>query len=190
MNPREFENLVRFLRNTYGLKSYIQDGEIMDFLYDQCGRIPVEAVQFIKERFVATYDKFPGKLHNAILDVYAQWLNAHPSKKAMSQDRGCRFDHCTGGYLHIRWKDEGGRWEGIARCTECGRAPSREYLLDLNPETVGKNGSRYQWNTLEDRAEWFAAKDDDGTSAPETMERKRLPRRDVYDFDYDDEPPF
>jgi len=86
---------VKRLRNAYGLKQV--DTEILEFLFDKCGKIPSKAIPWIEERFGTLYDKFPSKLHAAILACWWDYLREHPQEKAQHAPSACRY--CEEGRL-------------------------------------------------------------------------------------------
>jgi hypothetical protein len=128
VNPIEFEEFLRFLRNAYGLAMYPTrkgdgQGEIVDFVFDRVGHVPSEALPWMRERLLSTFERFPGKIHAAILDAYQQWLIENPEKRAGKWDRTehCRNPECDMGLLFLVGPDG---YRTVFRCG-CGRSELR-----------------------------------------------------------------
>lgn len=130
MQPGQFRDFVRELRNSYGLTMYRgkdgEDSEVLDFLYEKVGNIPFESVAWIQEKFLQTNDRFPNRLHTAIATCYQAWLREHPGKFAGTRFSGngtCRNAACDNGLLHLRKDTDQGYSAVYAyRCVDCRRS--------------------------------------------------------------------
>lgn len=123
MNPIEFEEFLRFVRNAFGLAMYPTrkgdgQGEVVEFVFDQVGHIPSEAIPWMRDRLLSGHDRFPAKIHAAIIECYQQWLSAHPEKRARDFDKPehCRHPECDAGLLFLQSSD-GYRY--VFRCVCC-----------------------------------------------------------------------
>lgn len=132
MRPTTFEDLIRDLRNGYGLTQYRgkQDerSEVVEYLYDKVGNLPEEFATWAKDAFFSRYKDFPKVLHIAIQQLYQDWLQAHPEKRASygqeSAITNCRVPACEDGLLFVSKKNEqfGYNASFVFRCM-CGRSP-------------------------------------------------------------------
>lgn len=131
MRPTTFEDLIRDLRNGYGLTQYRgkQDerSEVVEYLYDKVGNLPEEFATWAKDAFFSRYKDFPKILHIAIQQLYQDWLQAHPEKRASygqsSAMSNCHVSECEDGLLFVtKPSDEYGyNARYVFRCM-CGRS--------------------------------------------------------------------
>lgn len=137
MTGAQFEQFIKFLRHSHGLGTPKE--EVMDFLYDQVGNLPHEAVEWMQNRFLTLHAaKFPQVLHVAIQGLYRDWLYDHPEKRAQwatSQvAKKCNDPHCDEGLLFVyrRNDDFGYSYSSVFRC-DCMRSD-----LAFHVSTSGK----------------------------------------------------
>ena len=101
MTGQQFEHFIKFLRHSHGLGTPKE--EVMDFLYEQVGNLPHDAVEWMQNRFLSTHTaRFPQILHTAIKELYQEWLRENPDKQSWRKEscsRQCRVEECVDGLL-------------------------------------------------------------------------------------------
>jgi len=128
MNTGAFTDLVRRIRNAYGLTMYRkkageEQGEICDFLYEQVGyKIPTEASDWIYDSILRESDKLPQKLHITLGVHLGKWHQAHT--KAEDKEYKCVRPECKDGFLHVV-KDS---YAYVFRCMECNSRQSHSAI--------------------------------------------------------------
>lgn len=163
MQPKELREFIKRLRNSYSLRQVVDD-EILDFLFEKCGKIPPFAVPWIEERFQVLYEKFPSKLHSAIMTCWWDYLREHPEQRAPEQQKkDCPY--CTDGMMLLA------KYEPMhERMTEysanCGHCRQRAYeknvpmmtrdqaikrgftVLDEDGNEYARPGEPSMWNAV------------------------------------------
>ena len=119
MKPKELENLVRFIRNSFG-KTMVGD-EIMDFLIEQVSHIPSEAAKWIGEEVVRRNQKSPEVLHIAILSAWYAWRAQHPEKCGPEPGKkdGCANDNCVDGWMVFWARHRDRLYSFVVPCGDC-----------------------------------------------------------------------
>lgn len=122
MTREQFQGFINDLRHTYQLRSL--PDEVMDFLFGRIGHLPVGCVEWISEKFVTQNEKFPTRLHTAILWLFNEWRKEH--KKTAPETRSgktsCKLPYCDEGLIHVRKEVEGVSYVYTFRCQECDRS--------------------------------------------------------------------
>jgi hypothetical protein len=118
MDNSQFKAFIKSIHNAYGRKS--PDGEVLDFIWTRIHHIPASSLEWIENRFMSTNDKFPGKLHLAILSCWYEWRNEHPDK-TITRRHQCKNPSCINGVLHVQRYEEmySCQQEYTANCGDC-----------------------------------------------------------------------
>ena len=150
MRKTELEQFIKNLRNAYGLKQV--DDEILSFLYEKCGSIPSHSVNWIEERFQCLWEKFPSKLHSAIMACWWDYLRENPEQQAAKSVVECRY--CTDGMLRLaKFEPMHGRMtEYSANCGHCRQRAYEKNVPMMTRDQAIKRG--------------FTVLDEDGNEQP------------------------
>lgn len=120
MNQTRFREFISSLHNAYGKRTPTQ--EVMDFLWGKAGNLPESSLDWIEERFLSINEKFPTKLHPAILGCWYDWRRHHPDKVVGDKrEHTCRNSNCINGVLCLQRYEEryGTTTEYSANCGDC-----------------------------------------------------------------------
>lgn len=145
MTNERFKTFIKSIHNAYGKRS--PDNEILNFVWSKISFIPDSAVGWIEDRFMTTNDKFPGKLHLAILACWYDWKNAHPDN-AVRQEHKCRNKSCVDGVLFLERFEEfyGCKQIYTANCGDCHYVQGAKSYMTL--AEAAKQG----YSTLDEEA--------------------------------------
>lgn len=146
MQPAELKQFIKRIRNAYGLKQV--DEEILTFLYEKCGNIPSHAIEWIEDRFQTLYDKFPVKLHGAIMACWWDYLREHPQDKAREY-KSCPY--CEDGMLRLGKPVAmygGAMTEFVANCGHCKQRADEKKVPMLTVQQAADLGYK-RWNDEE-----------------------------------------
>jgi len=135
----EFKWFIKALHNAFGKSS--PGAEVLDFLYDKIGKVPGHALEWMEERFLSVNEKFPTKLHPAIMACWWDYLREHPEQRAPhGQQEDCLY--CHDGMLFL------GRHEPIhgrvttyaANCGHCRKRADEKNVPMMTREQALKRG--------------------------------------------------
>ena len=117
MKLDEFKRFIKSIHNARGKTA--PGAEVLDFLFEKIGKIPGHALEWIEERFEATYEKFPTVLHAALMACWWDYLREHPEQRAHVERTECRY--CQDGRLILeKYEPMHGRMtEYSANCGHC-----------------------------------------------------------------------
>lgn len=127
MNKIEFSSFVETLSTYFGAKA--PGMKAVDLWFDMVQNIPAEALPWIENKICQEQDTIPRNLPKAIRELFEAWLQAHPEKRAFTQEnRSC--PDCEGGWLALCKPVDGYRLplSFSAPCGRCKQVPSRHYL--------------------------------------------------------------
>lgn len=113
----EFEMMLARLGAFYERKLKPLDRAVEQW-FERVKYIPGEALDWIEKRIKDDPGGWPKNITTAIKDLYLQWLDAHPEKRA--QERKLECDECEEGLIHVRKISHRGQYYNfVFRCAKC-----------------------------------------------------------------------
>lgn len=90
----------------------------LDLWFEKIKFVPSEAIPWIEKRIQDECEGWPKSITLTIKNLYLQWLDAHPEKKA--QERKLNCDECEEGLIHVRKIcHRGQHYNFVFRCGKC-----------------------------------------------------------------------
>jgi hypothetical protein len=135
----EFKGFIKALHNAFGKST--PSAEVLDFLYDKIGKIPGPALEWMEERFLSINEKFPSKLHPAIMACWWDYLREHPDQRAMDREKK-ECPYCTDGMLFLaKYEPLHGRMtEYSANCGHCRQRADEKNIPMMTRDQALKRG--------------------------------------------------